>query len=155
MGQHGATIRWRRGDDLFRDGKYSRAHRWSFDGGIDVPASASPKIVPAPLSVAEAIDPEEAFVASLSSCHMLWFLSIAAERGFVVDRYEDEATGTLAKNEAGQLLMTRVVLRPRVAFGAEAAPSPEVHDQMHHEAHARCFLASSVRSEMHCEPELA
>lgn len=152
VSEHTSVIAWERGGAAFTDGCYSRAHRWTFDGGIEVPASASPHVVPLPLSVAEAVDPEEAFVAALASCHMLWFLSIAAGRGFVVDRYRDEATGVLGKNEQGKPAMTRVALRPRVAFDPERRPSPEQHEAMHHEAHALCFLAASVKAEIRCEP---
>lgn len=99
MAQHSATITWLRGEQPFLDNRYSRAHRWQFDGGLEVPASSSPDVVPQPMSDASAVDPEEAFVASLSSCHMLWFLSLAAKQGFQVDSYKDEAQGTLARNE--------------------------------------------------------
>src|SRR5215467_6234752 len=116
MSHYTATIAWHRRDAVFTDNKYSREHLWEFDGGIRVAASASPHVVPLPFSTAEAVDPEEAFIASLASCHMLWFLSIAAKHGFVVDTYRDEATGTMGKNAEGKLAMTEVTLRPRVAF---------------------------------------
>ena len=111
MSDYGATIRWRRGDADFARNRYSRAHEWQFDGGVTVPASASPHIVPLPLSVAEHVDPEEAYVASLSSCHMLVFLSLACEAGIVVEDYRDEAVGTLEKGGDGRWVMSRVVLR--------------------------------------------
>lgn len=152
MSEHTAMISWERDGAGFTDDDYSRGHRWSFDGGIEVPASASPHVVPLPRSVEAAIDPEEAFVASLSSCHMLWFLSIASRRGFVVERYRDEAAGTLARSAAGRPAMTRVTLRPRIAFAPDARPSPEEHEAMHHEAHERCFIASSVITDVSCEP---
>ena len=152
MAQYSATIEWSRGDARFVDNRYSRAHTWSFDGGARVPGSSSPHVVPAPYSDAAAVDPEEAFVASLSSCHMLWFLSIAATRGFRVDRYVDAAIGTMARNAAGKLAMTRVVLRPRVDFGGDARPAPGDVAAMHHEAHEECFIASSVLTEVVCEP---
>src|SRR5262245_22696752 len=146
MSAHEATIHWRRKDERFTDGRYSRAHTWRFDGGAVVPASASPQVVRAPYSSAEAVDPEEAFVASLSSCHMLWFLSIAAEAGYVVDEYTDEARGTLAKDASGRQAMTEVVLRPRVTFAGEKRPSAEALDALHHRAHEACFLANSVKT---------
>src|SRR5436305_6059705 len=111
MAEYKAVVEWSRCGEKFTDNRYSRGHRWLFDGGVEVPASSSPHAVPVPLSVAAAVDPEEAFVASLSSCHMLWFLSIAAKRGFVVDSYRDEAVGVMAKDAAGKLAMTRVTLR--------------------------------------------
>ncbi len=151
MSEHRASIRWDRNGAVFTDNRYSRGHTWSFDGGIEVRASASPHVVPSPLSVAEAVDPEEAFVAALASCHMLWFLSIAAKRGYAVERYRDEASGLLAKNTEGQLAMTRVLLRPEVAFAPGRRPSAEEHTAMHHEAHELCFLASSVNSDLRCE----
>ena len=145
MAEHLATVSWQRDGEVFTDNKYSRAHTWRFDGGATVAASASPHIVRAPYSVASAVDPEEAFVASLSSCHMLFFLSFAAKAGYVVDRYEDEARGTLAKDADGRLAMTQVVMRPRIAF-AGRQPSAEELDQLHHQAHEQCFLANSVKT---------
>src|SRR5712691_6063283 len=152
MSDYTATITWQRKGAAFVDNKYSRAHLWQFDGGIQVPASASPHVVPLPFSVLEAVDPEEAFVASLASCHMLWFLSIAAKHGFVVDTYRDEATGIMAKNAEGKLAMTEVTLRPRVAFSGEKRPTAAQHESMHHEAHEQCFIASSVKTDVRCEP---
>ena len=148
MAEHTATVEWSRFDAAFTDNRYSRAHRWMFDGGATIPASSSPHVVPLPLSDPMGVDPEEAFVASLSSCHMLWFLSIAAERGFVVDHYEDHAIGTMARNEAGRLAMTRVVLRPNVAFSAPVLPTDDETRAMHDEAHHACFLANSVKTEI-------
>jgi len=150
--KHVATVEWRRpAGAAFTDQRYPRVHRWRFDGGAEVPASSSPHVVPPPLSDAAAVDPEEAFVAALSSCHMLWFLSIAAARGHVVERYVDAAEGTMARNPEGRLAMAVVTLSPRVAF---AAPAPAEAEQraMHERAHHECFLAASVRSEMRCEP---
>src|SRR5512134_3144101 len=113
MGVHQASVIWERAEGAkFVDNRYSRAHRWEFDGGAEVPASSSPHVVPVPLSDPAGVDPEEAFVASLSSCHMLWFLAIAAKRGFVVENYEDEAEGTMGTNDVGRTAMTRVILRP-------------------------------------------
>jgi organic hydroperoxide reductase OsmC/OhrA len=152
MGHHNARVEWHRGDAKFTDNRYSRAHEWSFDGGVRVPASSSPSVVPVPLSNADAVDPEEAFVASLASCHMLWFLAIAAKRGFVIERYEDNAVGELAKNSDGRLAMTMVTLRPTITFGAGAQPSPDELEMLHHEAHDACYLSNSVRTEITVEP---
>jgi organic hydroperoxide reductase OsmC/OhrA len=152
VAEHTATIEWQRGDARFVDNRYSRAHTWSFDGGARVPGWASPHAVRPPRSDPAAVDPEEAFVASLSSCHMLWFLSIAAGKAFCVDRYSDAATGTMARNAAGRMAMTRVVLRPRIAFSGDTRPSAEEIAAMHHEAHEACFIANSVITEVVCEP---
>jgi organic hydroperoxide reductase OsmC/OhrA len=152
MAPYTATIRWERaGNAPFTDNRYPRAHRWVFDGGLSVPASASPHVVPAPLSDPAAVDPEEAFVASLSSCHMLWFLFFAAKRGFVVDSYEDEAVGHLEKTEGGRQAMTRVILRPRVRFSGARIPDAAVLDELHEKAHDACFIANSVRSAVSVE----
>ncbi len=152
MGHYTAEIRWSRNGAAFTDNRYSRAHIWRFDGGAEVPASSSPHVVPLPLSDPAGVDPEEAFVASLSSCHMLWFLAIAAKRGFVVEAYEDEAEGTLGTNDNGRMAMTRVILRPRVEFVAPRLPTAADLDAMHHEAHAKCFIAASVHTEVLIEP---
>jgi organic hydroperoxide reductase OsmC/OhrA len=151
MSDYTAVVTWERAGAVFTDNRYSRGHRWSFDGGIAVPASASPHVVPLPLSVAEAVDPEEAFVAALASCHMLWFLSIAAEQGFVVESYRDAATGVMGKDADGKVAMTRVTLRPGVRFAAGKRPSAAQHEAMHHEAHRQCFIASSVKTDVRCE----
>lgn len=152
MARHSAEILWQRGDQRFLDNRYSRAHSWRFDGGLEVAASSSPHVVPLPCSDAAAVDPEEAFVASLSSCHMLWFLSLAAQQGFVVDRYLDRAEGLMARNAAGRLAMTEVVLRPQVSFAGERQPTPEQLLELHHQAHEQCFIANSVKTEVRCEP---
>jgi organic hydroperoxide reductase OsmC/OhrA len=152
MAKHKSVVEWGRDGAVFTDNRYSRGHRWIFDGGLEVPASSSPHVIPVPLSILEAIDPEEAFVASLSSCHMLWFLSIAARRGFVVDNYRDEAVGVMSKDKAGNLAMTLVTLRPATTFGGERKPSFAEVESMHDEAHQQCFLARSVKSEVRCEP---
>jgi organic hydroperoxide reductase OsmC/OhrA len=152
---YAATVAWRRDGAAFVDQRYSRAHRWRFDGGIEVPASSSPHVVPLPMSVEAAIDPEEAFVAALASCHLLWFLSLAADAGFVVDAYDDEAIGTMARNAAGRLAMTEVVLRPRVGFAGVRRPTVAEHEALHHRAHAECFIANSVRTDVRCEPAFA
>ena len=153
MSRYTAEVVWERGGAVFTDNRYSRGHRWRFDGGVEVPASASPHVVPLPLSVEAAVDPEEAFVASLASCHMLWFLSIAARKGFAVERYRDEAVGVIERDGEGRLAMTRVTLRPRVTFAESSRrPSQGEHEAMHHEAHERCFIASSVKTDVRCEP---
>jgi organic hydroperoxide reductase OsmC/OhrA len=152
MAEYEATIEWTRDGAVFSDGRYSRGHIWRFDEGIEVPASSSPHSVPLPMSVAAAVDPEEAFVASLSSCHMLWFLSIAAKRGFVVESYRDEATGVMAKNAEGRLAMTQVTLRPVVEFSSDERPTPDQIAAMHHEAHEKCFIANSVKTTVRCQP---
>ncbi len=146
-------IRWKKGaDEAFSDNKYSREHLWIFDGGAEVPGSASPHVVPPPYSSEAAVDPEEAFVASLSSCHMLWFLSIAAERNFVVESYEDNAEGVLGKDSDGRLAMTKVTLRPKAKFGGDNLPTTTEIDAMHHAAHEKCFIASSVKTIVTTEP---
>jgi organic hydroperoxide reductase OsmC/OhrA len=152
MSEYEAVVEWAREGVAFTDNRYSRGHRWLFDGGIEVPASSSPSVVPLPLSVAAAVDPEEAFVASLSSCHMLVFLSIAAKRGFVVDSYRDKAVGVLAKDSSGKLAMTRVTLRPKVEFVGDKRPAPDELAAMHETSHEQCFIASSVKTDVQCEP---
>ena len=152
MSQYTAEILWLRGEQDFLSNRYSRRHILRFDGGIEIPASSSPHVVPLPMSDASAVDPEEAFVASLSSCHMLWFLSIAAKRKFCVDRYIDAAIGTMGKNRGGKMVMSVVTLRPEVQFSGERMPTREEIDHMHHEAHNECFIANSVRTEVRCEP---
>lgn len=151
MALHSATVIWERGDASFTDNQYSRVHQWRFDGGAQISASASPHVVPAPHSDAAAVDPEEVFVAALSSCHMLFFLAFAAKRGFVVDRYEDEAEGVLAKDDEGRRAITRVTLRPRVSYAADM-PDADQESAMHHRAHKACFIANSVSSEIVIEP---
>lgn len=155
MSTYTAGIRWSRGEQKFTDNRYRRAHTWHFDGGTVVPASSSPAVVPLPMSDAAAVDPEEAFVASLSSCHMLWFLSLAAKRGYVVDAYADDASGVMAKNTAGRLAMTTVTLRPLVTFGGASRPDRAALDALHHAAHAECFIAASIRSEIAIEARFA
>lgn len=155
MASYHAEILWSRGDQPFLDNRYDRGHLWRFDGGIEVPGSSSPHVVPLPFSREAAVDPEEAFVASLSSCHMLWFLSLAAEAGFCVDDYRDQAEGRMGKNAEGKLAMTRVTLRPAVRFSAATQPSAEQLEALHHAAHEQCFIANSVKSEVRCEPQPA
>jgi organic hydroperoxide reductase OsmC/OhrA len=151
MSEYTATIYWQRLGAVFTDNKYSRAHEWRFDGGVTVPGSSSPHVVRVPLSDPSAVDPEEAFVASLSSCHMLFFLSLAAKDGLVIDSYEDRAVGVMARNEAGKLAMTVVTLRPKVVF-AGRQPSAEQLADLHHRSHDECFIASSVKTDVRCEP---
>jgi organic hydroperoxide reductase OsmC/OhrA len=152
MSTYTATIRWRRkSDGDFSKGQYSRAHEWDFDGGVTVPASPSPHVVPAPWSDASGVDPEEAFVASLSSCHMLFFVDFARRAGFIVDDYVDKAEGVLEKRPDGKQAMTRVTLRPRVSWGGEKRPSKAEIDDIHHRAHDACFIANSVTTEVTIE----
>ena len=152
MSEHTATVHWQRDAQPFTDKRYSRCHEWRFDGGAVVAGSSSPHSVRVPFSDPTAVDPEEAFVASLSSCHMLWFLDIACRAGWVVDDYRDDAIGLLAANAEGRLAMTVVTLRPAVRFGGNMQPdAAEIH-RLHHQAHADCFIANSVKSELRCEP---
>ncbi len=146
--EYRATVRWMRGDAKFTDQRYSRGHSWSFDGGITVPASSSPLSVRLPYSVAAAVDPEEAFVAAVSSCHMLTFLYVAAKQGFVVDSYADEAIGEMTKNERGRMWVSRVTLAPAITFSGEKRPTSEQLDELHHLAHDECYIANSVKSEV-------
>jgi organic hydroperoxide reductase OsmC/OhrA len=147
--EYTATVRWTRGEgEAFSNNRYSRGHVWSFDGGITVPGSASPSVVPLPFSREDAIDPEEAFVAAVSSCHMLTFLSIAAKKRFVVDRYEDKAVGVMTPNEKGKLFISKVTLDPVIEFAGDKRPTPEQIVDMHHLAHKECFIANSVLTEI-------
>jgi organic hydroperoxide reductase OsmC/OhrA len=152
VSQYSAAISWQRGNAPFVDKRYSRAHVWKFDGGAVVRASSSPEAVPVPYSDPSAVDPEEAFVAALASCHMLWFLSIAAKNGFCVQSYRDAAVGTMAANSRGKLCMTDVNLRPHAVFTSAKAPSGEAVREMHEEAHQECYLASSVTTLVTIEP---
>jgi len=133
-------------DEVFVNKRYSRSHTWIFDGGIQVAASSSPHVVPLPMSSESAVDPEEAFIASLSSCHMLWFLSIAAEKNYIVESYEDHAEGILGKDQDGKLAMTQVTLHPRVVFNGKTTPSREQIEELHHLAHEECYIANSVKT---------
>ncbi len=154
MATYLAEVAWAlRAGEQFTDNRYSRAHTWKFDGGLEVPASSSPHVVPLPLSNAAAVDPEEAFIASLSSCHMLWFLSIAAKRGFSAMEYRDSAKGTMGKNKNNQMAMLRVELSPHCTFAQDRTPSPEDVEAMHHEAHENCYIANSVTTEIICHPQ--
>jgi organic hydroperoxide reductase OsmC/OhrA len=150
--QHAAEVLWERGEHSFVDGQYSRRHLLRFDGGVEVRGSASPLVVAPPHADPAAVDPEEAFVASLSACHMLWFLSIAAKYGFCVDRYFDTPVGRLSKNAEGRIAMTLITLRPEARFSGRRLPTPDEIRHMHHEAHDACFIANSVKTEVRCDP---
>ena len=155
MHRYTAQVVWERGSQSFVDNRYSRRHVIRFDGGVEIAGSSSPHSVRVPYSDPHAVDPEEAFVASVSSCHMLWFLSIAAGRKFRVDRYADAAEGVMEKNAAGKLAITVVTLRPDVRFSGDRLPTQDEIRAMHHEAHDECFIANSVRSEVRVEPASA
>ena len=152
MSHHTATIVWQRDAQAFTDHRYSRRHSWHFDGGAEVAASSSPHVVRLPFSDPSAVDPEEAFIAALSSCHMLWFLDLAARAGWVVDSYRDAAIGLMARNGQGRMAMAQVTLHPAVQFGGDNQPSHEAVQQLHHAAHAECYIANSVTTEVLCEP---
>jgi organic hydroperoxide reductase OsmC/OhrA len=152
MSTYTAALIWERGEQDFAGNRYSRRHLLRFDGGAEILASSAPSVVPVPLSDPAGVDPEEAFVASLASCHMLWFLAIAAKRGFVVDRYEDAASGVLERNAERRFAMTRVTLRPKVAFSGAKQPTREELDALHHKAHEECYIANSVKTEVVVEP---
>lgn len=152
MSTYTATIRWsRKSDGDFTKGQYSRVHEWVFDGDVRVPASPSPHIVPAPWSDEHGVDPEEAFVASLSSCHMLFFVDFARRAGLIVDEYVDDAEGVLEKRTDGKMAMTKVTLHPSVTWGGNG-PGEEVLAELHHRAHEACFIANSVNTEVRVEP---
>ena len=151
MSTYTATIRWSRDPSTdFAKGQYSRAHEWMFDGGLTVPASPSPHIVPAPWNDPAGVDPEEAFVASLSSCHMLFFVDFARRAGFVIDSYVDEADGLLDKRDDGKMAMTRVTLHPRVTWAGDPPDGAALAD-LHHRAHEACFIANSVTTQVTVE----
>ena len=145
MSGHGATVEWTRGDQPFVDKRYSRAHVWRFDGGAVVPGSSAPSGVPVPMSDPAGVDPEEAMIASLSSCHMLWFLAFAANAGLVVDTYVDEASGQMGRDENGKRYLAEVTLRPFTSFTGREPDQAEI-DALHHQAHDHCEMAHSVRA---------
>jgi len=146
-----ATVEWRAGEgEPFATRRYSRVHRWRFDGGIVVPGSASPQVVPEPLSSQAAVDPEEALVAALASCHMLFFLDLASRKGLDVAAYTDDAVGEMGKREDGKVAMLRATLRPRVEFVGEADPA--LVGELHHRAHEHCYIANSVNFPVAVEP---
>lgn len=150
--EYHARIHWARGAAVFTDNRYSRGHTWGFDAGLTVPASSSPHVVRPPYSVEAAVDPEEALVASLSSCHMLWFLSLAAGAGLCVDDYQDAAVGVMGKNAAGKIALLSVQLRPRITFSGPQQPTTAQIDRLHHRAHEECFIANSVTAQVTVEP---
>jgi organic hydroperoxide reductase OsmC/OhrA len=148
MAFHTATIRWQMGDGEFPRGRYSREHTWTFDGGVTVPASPSPAVVPAPYSNPAHVDPEEAYVAAIASCHMLTFLHLASRAGHDIVRYEDEAVGEMTRNDAGSWWISRVRLAPRIEYRGGARPDADAEAALHHAAHEECFIANSVRTEV-------
>lgn len=155
MSKHVAELTWTREDQPFLDNRYSRRHVVRFDGGERLPMSSSPDAVPVPMSDASAVGPEELFVASLASCHMLWFLALAARRGMRVDSYRDAAVGSMGRDEQGRTVMREVLLRPQVDFSGAAVPTRAQVEQLHDAAHEACFLAHSVRCQVRCEPVFA
>ena len=148
MSEHKVTISWQRTSPDFLKGKYSREHTWTFDGGLTVPASPSPSVVPAPYSNPANVDPEEAFVASVSSCHMLTFLYLASSQGFQVDSYDDEAVGRMTKNDQGVAWISVITLHPRIAYDGGRRPTSAAEEGLHHAAHEQCFIANSIKTEV-------
>ncbi len=148
MSEHKAIIAWKRTGPDFLKGNYSREHTWTFDGGVTVPASPSPSVVPAPWSNPAHVDPEEAFVASVSSCHMLTFLFLASKQGFRVDSYRDEAVGHMSKNEKGVPCVSSITLHPHIEYSGDKRPTPAEEEQLHHRSHEQCFIANSIKSEV-------
>ncbi len=151
MSKYFATVSWQRNGQKFLDGKYSRGHTWKFDAGAEIPASSSPHVVPVPMSVEEYVDPEEAFIASLSSCHMLFFLHLACKAKLVVEEYVDEAVGIMGKNEERRHAITKVTLRPRTVFSEATQASHDQLQELHDQAHELCFIANSVKTEITTE----
>ncbi len=151
MSDHTATVEWVRGGQPFSDNRYSRAHDWTFDGGAVVRGSSAPTSVAVPMSDPTAVDPEEALVAAVSSCHMLFFLALAAKAGFVIDRYRDAASGTLARDDRGRMSMTEIVLRPAVTWSGPAPDAAKLSD-LHDQSHRLCYIANSIRGEVRVEP---
>jgi organic hydroperoxide reductase OsmC/OhrA len=148
MSEHKAIISWKRTSPDFLSGKYSREHTWSFDGGVTVLASPSPSVVPTPYSNPAYVDPEEAFVASISSCHMLTYLYLASREGFQVDSYHDEAVGRMTKNEKGVPWVSSVALHPKIIYSGDKLPIPADEERLHHAAHEQCFIANSIKTEV-------
>jgi organic hydroperoxide reductase OsmC/OhrA len=148
MSNHSVSIQWSNTGPDFLNRKYSREHQWLFDGGFVVPASPSPHIVPAPWSNAANVDPEEAYIASIASCHMLWFLHVACDAGYEVIAYEDQAVGEMTKNEQGVLWISRVSLHPKIQWHETTVPDEAIVEQLHELAHRNCFIANSVRTEI-------
>lgn len=152
MSEHKAIISWKRTSPDFLKGRYSREHTWTFDGGATVAASPSPSVVPVPFSNPANVDPEEAFVASVSSCHMLTFLHLACKQGFQVDSYDDDAVGVITKNDKGVAWISAVTIHPRIAYSGERRPTPGDEDRLHHAAHEQCFIANSIKTEVKVSP---
>lgn len=152
MSEHVATIEWSRAGQAFSDNTYARAHDWRFDGGAVVRGSSAPSSVPVPMSDPAAVDPEEALVAAVSSCHMLFFLAFARKDGFVVDRYRDDAVGVLGRDDRGRMSITAVTLRPETVFSGDTQPDATALDDLHHRAHEACYIANSIRAEVAVEP---
>jgi organic hydroperoxide reductase OsmC/OhrA len=148
MSEHKATIIWKRTSPDYLSGKYSREHTWTFDGGLTVPASPSPSVVPVPYSNPAYVDPEEAFVASVSSCHMLTFLYLAGRQGFQVDSYEDEAVGVMTKNERGVPWVSLITLHPKIVYSGTKLPTAADEERLHHAAHEQCFISNSIKTEV-------
>ncbi|MBR7781707.1 OsmC family protein [Undibacterium luofuense] len=152
MSQHLASIVWQRGEQVFSDNQYSRAHEWQFDGGLRVPASSAPSSVPLPMSVAENVDPEEAVVAALASCHMLFFLAFACKKGYIVDQYEDHPVGTMEKNERNRLYLANIVLQPKVTFSGDNQPDQATITALHELSHDHCYIANSLKASVTIQP---
>jgi organic hydroperoxide reductase OsmC/OhrA len=144
---HVAEVVWTRGEAAFLDHGYSRAHVWRFDGGAEVPASSAPTSVAPPLSDPAAVDPEEALAAAVASCHMLFFLALAAKAGFVIDRYEDRAGALLERDDRGRMSVTRITLKPQIVWGGPT-PDPATLAELHEQAHRLCYIANSIRGEV-------
>ena len=153
MADHTAKVRWQisEGED-FASNRYSRAHTWSFDGGLSVPGSAAPGYLPAALIDESAVDPEEALLASAASCHMLYFLAYAAKAGFTMTSYEDNPEGTVEKNETGDPWMSTIVMRPSAVFTGDKRPTGDEIEKLHHRAHKTCIIANSLKSALTIEP---
>ena len=151
MSEYVATVEWTRGDQPFSDRRYSRAHDWRFDGGAVVRGSSAPGSVPVPMSDPSAVDPEEALVAAVSSCHMLFFLDFAARAGLIIDRYTDEAVAIMGRDDRGKVAITEVTLRPAIQFSGDAPHAPTL-DALHHRAHEACYIANSIRAEVRIAP---
>jgi organic hydroperoxide reductase OsmC/OhrA len=154
MSEHKALIRWSRSSPDFLQGRYSREHTWRFDGGLTVAASSSPSVVPPPFSNPACVDPEEAFVASVASCHMLWYLSLAAREGFQIDSYDDEAIGVMTRNQRDVPWISAIRLHPNIVYGGEKQPTVADEERLHHCAHAQCFIAASIKTEVTVQPLL-
>lgn len=150
--RHTATIRWKNNQGPgFLARRYSREHTLHFDGGAVIPGSPSPHIVPAPWSNPASVDPEEAFIAAVAACHMLWFLHVACDAGFLIETYDDNAEGLMTKNDHGSLWISQIILRPQITWGGEKQPSPDDITHLHHLAHDQCFIANSIKTDVRVE----